>query len=221
MSDAELLEVKRVLDEHSEAGNISPSSAPIASPVWFARKLNGRLRFSIDYCRLNAVTEKDHYPLPSIYEVLRLVLGSKVLSKNDIHHAFHGVEIAEKSRLFTTFRTTFGAWQWNVTPFGLSNAPSTWQRVINVTLLEGLGSFCCAYVDDSIIWWPSEKQHRLDVRTVLQRLRDEGPSINSEKCEFDVQETRCLGHILFTSGIQPNPCKVQELLHWRIPRTTE
>ena len=80
-----------------------------------------------DYRRLNAVTERYHYPLPRIDEVLRLVLGSKILSKIDIHQAFHGVEIEEKSRPLMTFRTTFGAWQWNVMPFGLSNAPSTWQ----------------------------------------------------------------------------------------------
>ena len=125
MSDAELREVKRVLDEHREAGNISPSSTPIASPVMFARKPNGTLRFCIDYRRLKAVTEKDRYPLPHIDEVHRVVLGS-----------FHGMEIDEKSHQHTTFRTTFGAWQWNVMPFGFSNAPSTWQRVINDTLFE-------------------------------------------------------------------------------------
>ena len=116
------------------------------------------------------MTEKNCYPLPRIDEVLRLVLGSKILSKIDIHQAFHGVEIEEKSRPLTTFRTTFGAWQWNVMPFGLSNAPSTWQQVINDTLFEGLGSFCCAYVDDIIIWSPSVEQHRWDVWTVLQHL---------------------------------------------------
>ena len=102
MSNAELREVKRALDEHREAGNISPSSAPVASPVLFARKPNGTLRFCIDYRRLNAVTEKDRYPLPRIDEVLPLVLGSKILSKIDIHQAFHGVEIEEKSRPLTT-----------------------------------------------------------------------------------------------------------------------
>ena len=201
MSDAELREVKRVLDEHRQAGNISPSSAPVASPVLFARKPNRTLRFCIDYHRLNAVTEKDRYPLPRIDEVLRLVLGSKIFSKIDIHQAFHGVEIEEMSRPLTTFRTTFGEWQWNVMPFGLSIAPSTWQQVINDTLFEGLGSFCCAYIDDIIIWSPSVEQHRRDVQTVLQRLRDEGLSINVEKCEFDVEETCYLGHILSTSGI--------------------
>ena len=155
ISDAELREVKRVLDEHREVGNISPSSAPIASPILFARKPNGTLRFCIDYRQLNAVMEKDHYPLPHIDKVLRLVLGSKILSKIDIHQAFHGAVIEEKSRPLTTFRMTIGAWQWNIMPFRLSNAPSTWQQVINNTLFEGLGSFCCAYVDDIIIWSPS------------------------------------------------------------------
>ena len=170
MSDAKLKEVKRVLDEHREAGNISPSSAPVASPILFARKPNEKLRFCIDYRRLNAVTEKDRYPLPHIDEVLRLVLGSRILSKIDIYQAFHGVEIEKKSRLLRTFRTTFGPWQWNVMPFGLSNTLSTWQQVINDTLFKGLGSFCCAYVDDIIIWSPLVEQHRRDVQTVLQRL---------------------------------------------------
>ena len=110
MSDAKLREVKRVLEEHREAGNISPSSAPVASPVLFARKPNGTLKFCIDYRRLNAMTEKDLNPLPRIDEVLQLVLGSKILSKIDIHQAFHCVEIEEKSRPLNTFRTTFGVW---------------------------------------------------------------------------------------------------------------
>ena len=221
MSDAELIEIKRVLDEHREAGNISASSAPVASPVLFARKPNGTLRFCIDSRRLNAVREKDRCPLPRIDEVLRLVLRSKILLKTDIHQAFHGVEIEEKSRPLTTFRTTFGAWQWNVRPFGLSNHPSTWQRVINDTLFKGLGSFCCAYVDDIIIWSPSVELHRRDVRAVLQRLRHEGLSINVEKCEFDVEETRYLGHILSTSGIRPDPRKVQALLDWPVCKATK
>ena len=105
-------------------------------------------------------------------------------------------------------------------PFGLSNVPSTWQRVINDTLFEGLGSFCCAYVDDIIIWSPSVELHRRDGRAVLQCLRDEGLSINVEKCEFDVEETRYLGHILSTSGIRPDPRKVQALLDWPVPKAT-
>ena len=106
-------------------------------------------------------------------------------------------------------------------PFGLSNALSTWQRVINDTIFEGLGSFCCAYVDDIIIWSASVEQHRRDVRTVLQRLRDEGLSINVERCEFDIEETCDLGHILSTSGIRPDPRKVQALLDWPVPKTTK
>ena len=106
-------------------------------------------------------------------------------------------------------------------PFGLSNAPWTWQRVINDTLFEGLGAFCCAYVDDIIFCSPSVEQHGRDVRTVPQHLRDEGLSIKVEKCEFDVEETRYLGHILSTSGIRPDPRKVQALLDCPVPKTTK
>jgi hypothetical protein len=126
MSDDELREVKHYLDENLANGNISPSSAPIASPVLFARKADGSLRFCIDFRKLNAITQKDRYPLPRIDEVLRLVIGAKYLSKIDIRLAFHRVAVALKSRPLTTFRTANGAYQCNVMPFGLSNAPSTW-----------------------------------------------------------------------------------------------
>ena len=76
-------------------------------------------------------------------------------------------------------------------------------------------------MDDIIIWSPSVEQHRRDVRTVLQCLRDEGLSINVEKCKFDVEETRYLGHILSTSGIRPDPRKVQALLDWPVPKTAK
>ena len=78
MSDPELREVKHVLDEHREEGNISPSSSPVASAISFARKPNQRLRFCIDYHRLNAVTENDRYPLPHIDEVLRMLQSGLV-----------------------------------------------------------------------------------------------------------------------------------------------
>ena len=170
MSNAELTEVKYVLDKHCEVGNISPISAPVTSHILFARKPNGTSRFCIDYRWLNAMTVNEHYPLPQIDEVLRLVLMSKILSMIDIPKAFHGLEIEERSRPLTTFRTTFGTWQWNIMPLGLSNAPSTWERVINNTLFEGLGSFCCAYVDAIVIWFPSAQQHRRDVQTVFHPL---------------------------------------------------
>ena len=218
MSDAEIREVKRDQDEHRKAGNRSPSSATVASPILFARKPNGILRFCIDYRPLYAVTEKDRYPLPRIDEVLPLVLGSKILTKIDILQAFHALEIEEKSRPLMTLHKTIDAWQWNVMPFGMSNAPSTWQRVINDTLFEGLGSFCCAYVDDIIIWSPSVEQHHRDIWTILQPLRDEGLSISVEKCEFDVKENHYLGHVLSTSGIRPDPRKVQALLDWPVVR---
>ena len=218
MSDDELREVKHYLDENLANGNISPSSAPIASPVLFARKADGSLRFCIDFRKLNAITQKDRYPLPRIDEVLRLVIGAKYLSKIDIRLAFHRVAVALKSRPLTTFRTAYGAYQCNVMPFGLSNAPSTWQRVINDALFEGLGSFCCAYVDDILIWSKSLGEHRRDVRRVLETLRRHGFRINVDKCDFHVQETKYLGHILSTTGVRPDPDKIKVLLDWETPR---
>lgn len=123
-STAELEEVKKYLVENLDKGFIAPSQAPFASPVLFVKKADGRLRFCIDFCKLNNMTRKDRYPLPLIDETLSRLAKAKIFTKLDIRQAFHRIRIHPDSEELTTFRTRYGAYKCKVLPFGLTNGPS-------------------------------------------------------------------------------------------------
>src|SRR5438105_9409687 len=126
-----LQKVKEYLTENLKKGYIISSNAPYASPILFAEKKNGSLRFYVDYRKLNAITKRDRYPIPLIDEVLARVVGSKYLTRLDIIAAFNKLRIDPASEDLTTFITSFGAFKYLVMPFGLTNGPATFQHYIN------------------------------------------------------------------------------------------
>lgn len=141
MSRMELLVLRKTLTDHMDKNWIRASSSPGGAPVLFAKKPGGGLRFCVDYRSLNAITIKDRYPLPLIKETLRQVATSTWLTKVDVRAAFHKLRVREGDEAKTVFRTRFGSFEWLVTPFGLTGAPSAFQRYINTVLGEFLGDF--------------------------------------------------------------------------------
>jgi hypothetical protein len=123
----------------------------------------------------------------------------------------------------TTFRTRFGSYEWLVTPFGLANAPSTFQRYINWALRDFLDDFASAYLDDVLIFTEgSLHKHHKHVRQVIQRLEEAGLHLELSKCEFDVQRTKYLGFILEAGkGISMDPDKIQAIRDWQPPTTVK
>ena len=163
----------------------------------FVRKPGKGLRFYIDYQGLNCVTKKDRYLLLLIYETLRNISKARWFTKLDVIAAFHKIRIAEGDEWKTAFRTCYGLFEWLVTPFGLANAPSTFQKYINYTLRDYLDEFCLAYIDNILIYSSgSKRQHREHVCKVLQRLQDAGLQVDINKCEFEVQSTKYLRFII-------------------------
>ena len=214
MSSQKLDVVKRYLDSHLAKGFIQASSAPYSSPVLFVKKPGGGIRFCVDYRRLNAITKKDRYPIPLIEETLAQLEGAKYFTKIDIRQAFYRIRMSEDSEELTTFLTRFGAFKYLVMPFGLCNGPASWQHLINDTLFDFLHRFVQAYLDDILVYSKTLKDHRLHVRQVLERLREAGIQADVDKCEFHVQETKFLGLIISTKGIQIDPHKVSTILDW-------
>ena len=219
MSQEELEQVKKYLEENLSKGFIVASSAPFASPVLFVRKKDGSLRFCVDYRKLNAITKKDRYPIPLIEETLAQIKGAKYLTKIDIRHAFNRIRMqTPEDEDLTTFRTRYGAYKMRVLPFGLTNGPATFQRFMNETLWDTLNKFASVYMDDILIYSETREEHISHVKQVLQKLREAGLQADIKKCEFLVQETQFLGLIVSTEGIRMDPAKIATILEWLPPK---
>lgn len=221
MSREELMVLKKYIKENLEKGFIRPSSSPASSPVLFVKKPGGGLRFCVDYRSLNELTIKNRYPIPRIHETLSLLGKAKYFSKLDVISAFHRMRIAKGDEYLTAFRTRFGLYEYLVMPFGLANAPSSFQNHINDTLRGYLDEFCTAYIDDILIYSNSIEEHQIHVRKVLERLSRAGLQIDIKKCEFHVQSVKFLGLIITTDGIKMDPGKLEAIDNWETPKTTK
>lgn len=218
-SEGELLSTKKYLLENLSKGFIAPSQAPFASPILFAKKPNGGLRFCVDYRKLNALTKKDRYPLPLIDETLDRLRKAKIFTKLDIRQAFHRIRMNPESEDLTTFRTRYGTYKYKVLPFGLTNGPATFQRYINELLFDCLDDFATAFVDDILIYSLNESDHEMHVREVLHRLKKAGLQVDIQKCEFHTKQTKFLGFIIGTDGIRVDPEKIAVVADWEEPST--
>ena len=219
MSQDELLVLRRTLTDLLGKGFIGVSNSPAAAPVLFVRKPGGGLRFCVDYRGLNKVTKKDRYPLPLIYETLRNIGKAKWFTKLDVMSAFHKIRVAEGDEWMTAFRTRYDLFEWMVTPFGLANAPSTFQKYINWALRDYLDEFCSAYVDDVLVYTDgTREQHQDHVRKVLRRLNEAGLQLDIGKCEFETKSTKYLGFIIEAGeGVRMDPAKVEAITNWEAP----
>jgi transposase InsO family protein len=221
MSVGELQACRKYLIENLDKGFIVPSQSPFASPILFVKKPNGGLRFCVDYRKLNAVTKKNRYPLPLIDETLARVSRAKIFTKLDIRQAFHRIRVDPDSEDLTSFRTRYGQFKYKVTPFGLTNAPSTFQEFMNETLMDLLDVCCTAYLDDILIYSDDPQEHEMHVKLVLERLRAAGLQADIKKCEFNVTRTKYLGFIVSTDGVEVDPEKIAVIMQWKYPRTVK
>jgi hypothetical protein len=223
MSRGELLVLRKELTSLLDKGWIRVSNSPAAAPILFVKKPGGGLRFCVDYRALNAITRKDRYPLPLIQETLNNLSKAKWFTKLDVSAAFHKIRINPGDEWKTAFRTRFGLYEWLVTPFGLANAPSTFQRYINWTLRKYIDDFCSAYLDDVLIYTDgSLKEHRKHVNKVLDALGQAGLSLDIKKCEFEVKSTKYLGFIIEAGqGLRMDPEKVKAIREWQAPKTVK
>ncbi|KAL1953147.1 hypothetical protein VTO42DRAFT_3547 [Malbranchea cinnamomea] len=213
-SRKELLVLRKELNSLLDKGFIRVSNSPAAAPVLFVKKPGGGLRFCVDYRGLNAITKKDRYPLPLINETLQMVGRADWFTKLDIIASFHKIRMDPNSQWMTAFRTWYGLFEWLVTPLGLANAPSTFQKFINWTLREYLDEFVSAYIDDILIFTTgSLRKHRQHVEKVLLKLQQAGLQADIDKCEFKVKSTKYLGFIIEVGkSVRMDPAKVKPSL---------
>jgi hypothetical protein len=218
LSLSEMDEMKRQLDDLLDHKFIQPSQSPYGAPVLFVKKKEGDLRMCIDYRALNKQTVRDTYPLPRIDELTDQLLGARIFSKIDLRSGYHQIRVHPDDTHKTAFKTRYGLYEFRVLPFGLTNAPGTFMRLMNDIFREELDRCVIIYLDDILIFSPNEEQHREDVRKVLQKLRQENLYAKKTKCEFFRREIAFLGHVISGEGIEPDPAKVTTVQKW--PRLT-
>ena len=212
MSKDQLLVLRKTLTELLDNGFIRVSNSPAAAPVIFVKKPGGGLRFCIDYCRLNEISRKDSYPIPRIDETLRTIVAAKYILKVDVISAFHRIRVKDGDEWKTAFNTHFGLYEWLVTHFGLTGAPTTFQRYINWVLCDELDICCSAYIDDVVIYNDTQKEHRSAVLRIICKLADAGLQLDFDKSEFEGGIIKYLGYLIETGrGLQADPEKLEAI----------
>ena len=214
-------EVRSLLKDMLQKEVIEPSSSPWASPIVLVKKKDGSTRFCVDYRKLNEATLKDAYPLPRIDETLDTLAGSCWFSTIDLVSGYWQVEVDEVDRPKTAFCTLDGLYQFRVMPFGLCNAPATFQRLMDLVLSGLQWSHCLVYLDDVIILGTSFYDHLSKLAVVFERLRRAGLKLKTSKCAFFQRKVKYLGHIISREGVATDPQKTAKVKIWPTPTSTK
>ena len=206
-------EVKSMLEQ----GIIEPSNSPWSSPVCLVGKKDGSTRFCIDYRCLNDCSVKDSYPLPRISDCLDSLVGAQYFSTMDLASGYWQIRVKEEDRPKTAFVTKAGLYQFLVMPFGLANAPSTFERCMESILRAEQWSTCLIYLDDIIVFArsPSDMTERLS--HVLSKLVHAGLKLKPSKCNFYARQVNFLGHVVSAEGVATDPTKISAVVDWPTP----
>ncbi|GBG67113.1 hypothetical protein CBR_g81537 [Chara braunii] len=219
MSPDELEELRKQLETLISKGWIRPSTSEFGAPVLFVRKGNDEFRMCIDYRGLNKITRKSTEPLPRIDDLLDMVQGCIVFSKVDLKSGYHQIEMAEEDVYKTAFKTRYGTYEFLVMPFGLCNAPGTFQTEMHLIFRPYLDKFMVVYLDDILVFSKTAREHAEHLALVLQSLRDSQYKINREKSSFGVPSVIYLGHVISGDGLAPEAAKIAAIQEWPQPQT--
>jgi len=211
-------EGNKIVEEMLGADVIEPSSSPWTSPVVLVKKKDGSTRFCVDYRKLNEISVKDAYPLPRIDESLDALSGAQCFSTLDLASGYWQVGMTEDAKQKSAFATPSGFYQFKCMPFGLSNAPSTFERLMEKVLVGLQWQVCLIYLDDIIIYSRSCVEHVSRLEEVLKRIAGAGLKLKPKKCHFFCKEVLYLGHVVSAEGISTDPAKVQAVQDWGVPR---
>ena len=204
-----------------DGGAIHPSQSPWCNAVMLVRKKDGTLRFYIDFRRLNAHT-KDSYPIPKCPQTIKSLVGAQYFSTMDLKSCFLQVKVSEDSSQYTAFTVgSMGRYEFLHMPYGLCNAPATFQHLMQNYLSELNLSFAMVYLDDVIMYSEMLENHLKWLKAVFDHFAHHGLKLKPSKCHFFKEEITYLGHEFSAKGMLPGQMGVEEITRIGPPTTLE
>lgn len=220
LSPLEEQEVEKQIADLLSKGFIEPSCSPYGSPVLFVQKKDGTLRMCIDYRALNKHTIRDHFPIPRIDMLLSKVGKNSVFTTLDLQSGYHQMLLHESDIPKTAFITHKGQYQFKVLCFGLTNAPSAFQRLMNEVFRDLIdANIVQIYLDDILVMSRNIDEHLKHVDMVLTRLHEKDLRVKLSKCEWAKTEVSFLGHVISNGTVRPDPAKIEVIKNWPLPQS--
>ena len=198
--------IKSEIDELEKAGIISKSRSPNSAPIFLVGKKDGGHRMVLNYKLLNNKMKTEQWPIPRIDDILERLATSRVFTKLDLKSGYYQIPLDEESKKYTAFNTSDGAYEFNVTPFGLKNAPFECSRIMK-TLFGDL-PFVDVFIDDITIHSKDIDEHFEHISVVIQKIRTANMKLNIAKCVFITSKLEILGHVVEMGKIQMDNKKI-------------